>query len=144
MTNRQNSTLKTGEFIDYFSNPKTPRHRQYEAIRAIVLEGESVENAARQFAYKPSTLHSLLRDARAGKVELFPAVQKGPTQKRTPPDVVKAIIALRKEQLSSPDIQDRLNKEGVTISARTVERVLKDAGYGKLKRRTNKHRFSWF
>jgi len=48
------------------------------------------------------------------------------------------VLTLRKQKLSSPDIQQWLEKDKINISARTIERILKDAGFGKLKRRTNK------
>ena len=38
--------------------------------------------------------------------------------------------------LSITDIQQRLNAEKINISSRTVERVLKDAGFNKLARRS--------
>ena len=41
-------------------------------------------------------------------------------------------------RLSSSDIQHRLSEDAIKISSRTVERTLKDSGYGKLKRRTHK------
>lgn len=140
MTNRQNKTLINIEkdLFDYFKNPVSNRQKQYETIRAITIEGASIEDAAKRYGYKASTVYSLLRDARAGKIELFPAVKKGPKQKRTKPDVCDKIIEYRKMRLSASDIQDRLVDDTNKISSRTVERILKDAGYGKLKRRTNK------
>ena len=63
------------------------------AIRAIVLEKQSVEMVAKKYNYKHSTIYALLRDAKARKIELFPVVQKGPQQKRTPSDVQKIIIS---------------------------------------------------
>ena len=140
MANRQNKTLINAEFdvVDYFKNPASPRQKQYEAIRAVVIGGESIEDVAVRYGYKASTVYSQLRDARAGKIKLFPVVKKGPQQKRTNPDVQDKIIAYRKMRLSVFDIQDRLAEDTIIISSRTVERVLKDTGYGKLKRRTNK------
>jgi len=79
----------------------------------------------------------LLRNAKAGKIELFPVIRKGPQQKRTPPDVQDKIIVYRRQGLSTNDIYLRLAETGINISSRTVERVLKDAGFGKLKRRAN-------
>ncbi len=138
--NRHNKTLISPKINlpDYFKNPDSPRQKQYETIRAIALDGEAIETVAKRYGYMPGTVYSLLRDARAGKIELFPAVKKGPQKKRTKPEVQSRIIELRKMNLSTPDIQARLTEESVTISSRTVERILKDAGYGKLKRRTNK------
>jgi len=140
MTNRQNKTLTSTEvdLADYFRNPASSRQKHYEAIRAIAINGESTEGAAKEYGYKASTVYSLLRDARTGKIELFPVVKKGPQQKRTDPDVQDKIIEYRKMGLSTSDIQDRLAEDTIIISSRTVERILKDAGYGKLKRRTNK------
>ncbi|MCP3925817.1 MAG: transposase [Desulfobacterales bacterium] len=140
MTNRQNRTLISTEIDldDYFKKPASPRQKQYEAIRAISIDGESIEDVAKRYGYKAGTVYSLLRDAKAGKIELFPAVKKGPQQKRTDPDVRAKIIEYRKMRLSTPDIQNRLVEDTIKISSRTVERILKDTGYGKLKRRTNK------
>ena len=93
---------------------------------------------AKTFGYKKSTIYSLIRDAKAGKIKLFPIVKKGPQQRRTSLEVQKRIIVLRKQGLSSPDIQGSLAEEGIKRSTKTVERILKDKGFGKLKRRTNK------
>jgi len=139
MTNRQKKTLINSEFnlADYFTNPTTPRQKQYEAIRAIIIDGESVEDVAKRYGYKTATIYSILRDAKAGKVELFPIIKKGPRQKRTDTEVQKKIIEFRKMRLSTPDIQKRLAEDSIQLSSRTAERILKDAGFGKLKRRTN-------
>jgi len=140
MNNRQNSTLNKSDInlADYFKKPGSPRQRQYETIRAIAIDGESIKVVAKRYGYKISTIYSLLRDAKAGKTELFPSIKKGPQKKRTKLKVQMKIIELRKMNLSAPDIQDRLAEESIEISSRTVERILKDAGFGKLKRRTNK------
>ena len=122
----------------YFKKPASPKQKQYEAIRTIVIDGKPIEVAAERYGYKAGTIYSLLRDARAGKIELFPAVKKGPRQKRTNPEIQDKIIEYRKMRLSTPDIQDRLAEETIRISSRTIERILKDAGFRKLQRRTNK------
>ncbi len=123
---------------DYFSNPASQRQKQYEAVRAIIVDGQSVEATARRLDYKTVTVYSLLRDAKAGRIELFPIVKKGPQHKRTASDVQDKVIKLRRKGLSTSDIQKRLSKEDIKISASTVERILKDAGFGKLRRRTNR------
>ena len=140
MTNRQNKTLigTKVDLADYFKNPASPRQKQYETIRAIAIDGESVEDAAKRYGYKASTVYSLLRDAKAGRIKLFPTVKKGPQRRRTNPDVRNKIIEHRKMRLSSPDIQNRLAEDTINISSRTIERILRDAGFEKLKRRTDK------
>ncbi len=126
------------DLLDYFENPPSQRQKQYEAVRAVILEKQTPEAAAKKFGYKVTTIYALVRDAKTGEKQLFPIVKKGPGQRRTPPEIRKKIIALRRQNLSSPDIQRKLGEEGITCSSRTVERILKDAGFGKLKRRTNK------
>ncbi len=94
MTNRHNSTQtnRDSELAHYFNNPTSQRQKQYEVVRALVLEKQSVDAVAKKFGYKTSTIYSLLRDVKAGKIELFPVIHKGPQQKRTSSDVQNKII----------------------------------------------------
>jgi len=126
------------DLTKYFLYPATQRQKQYEAIRAIIIEKKSIESVAENFRYKKNTIYSLIRDAKAGKINLFPDVRKGPAKKQTHPDTQKKVIEFRKQGFSTTDIHCRLEESGINISARTAERILKDAGYGKLKRRNNK------
>jgi transposase len=126
------------DLVDYFNNPISQRQKQYEAVRAVIVDKQPTEEVAKSFGYKIGTLYSLIRDAKAEKIELFPIVKKGPQKRHTSSETQDKIIALRKYGLSTPDIHHSLAEEGIEISARTVERVLKDAGFVKLKRRTNK------
>ena len=130
--------MKNVDLTKYFNNPVTQRQKQYEAIRALVLEKLPVEEVGKRFGYKTSTVYSLLRDVKAGKIELFPVVHKGPQRKQTPSNIQDMMITCRKQGLSATDIHLRLAKDGTNVSARTVERIIKEAGFGKLKRRTNK------
>ena len=122
----------------YFNNPTTQRQKQYDVVRAFVLEKQPVDVVAKKFGYKIGTVHSLLRDAKAGKIDFFPIIHKGPQQKQTSLDVKKKIVAYRQQGLSTINISLCLTEVGVNISTITVELVLKDAGFGKLKRRANK------
>jgi transposase len=139
MNNHQNNTLKDGCFYnsDYFNNPVTKRQKQYEAVRAIIVEGQSIEIVAKRFDYKRNTIYSLVKDFKAGKIELFPNVKKGPKQQKTTQNVQDRIINFRKQGLSTSDIHSNLKEEDINISAITIERILKRAGFVKLKRRTN-------
>lgn len=122
----------------YFTNPISQRQKQYEVVRAIILEQKQVKTVAKKLGYKESTAYALIRDFKNGKIELFPTVKKGPQHRRTSIETQKMIIVLRKKGLSSPDIQNRLGNEGVKCSTRTIERILQDSGFKKLRRRTNK------
>lgn len=119
-----------------FLDPATPNQRRYEAIRAVVIDQIKTELAAKKFGYKESTLYSLIRDARSGKISLFPEIRRGPIGRQTPDYIQQRILDLRKQKLSSEDIRIFLQKEGYKLSARTVERVLNDRGFSRLERRT--------
>lgn len=140
MSNRHNITLNNywSNLVEYFKNPQSPRQKQYEAVRAVVHDKLPMGEVAEQFGYETSTLYSLLRDAKRGRLELFPTVPRGPQEKRTPPEVQQKIVILRRQGLSTDDIHLGLADAGIDISARTVERILKEKGFGKLQRRTNK------
>src|SRR6266540_4343805 len=63
---------------ELFAHPAQPNQRRYEALRAYLYEGASLDQAAGRFGYTPATLNSLARDLRAGKLALFaPAGKPG-------------------------------------------------------------------
>ena len=122
----------------FFDEPVSERQRQYEAVRAFIKEKLSATTVAERFSYKVTTIYTLVRNAKAGKLNLFPCIKKGPSQRRTPNAIQDKIINFRKQNLSSPDIHKHLAKEGIKTSIRTIERILNDMGLPKLKRRTYK------
>jgi len=124
----------------YFLNP-TGKQKQYEALRAIVVDKISYEEASKKFSYTVNTLYTLIGKAKSGKLNLFPEIPLGPRKRRIPDETQNKIIQYRKkESLSTTDIQGKLEDEEIYISDRTIERILKDAGFEKLKRRTYKER----
>ena len=66
-----------------FAQPAQSNQRRYEAVRAYLLEGAPLAQAAARFGYTPSALASLVRDYRAGKLELFAEPRK-PGRKSAP------------------------------------------------------------
>jgi len=140
MYNRQNNTLnKEGvDLLKFFNEPVSERQRHYETIRAFIKERLPAKTVAERFSCKVATVYSLVRDAKAGKLSLFPEVKKGPSQRKTAEAVQDKIIQYRRENLSSPDIHQRLASEGIKTSTSTIERILKDAGFLRLRRRTYK------
>lgn len=121
----------------FFSNPKIPRQKQYEALRSIAVDKLPVERAATRFGYTAGTLYSLLRDFKSGKIVFFPEVSGGPKIRHTPEHIQKLIAEYRKDNVSASDIKIRLQEEGYKTSVRTVERILTDRGYPRLHRRTS-------
>src|SRR6266545_2921040 len=68
---------------ELFAHPAQPNQRRYEALRAYLYEGASLDQAAGRFGYTPATLNSLARDLRAGKLALFAPAGK-PGRKHAP------------------------------------------------------------
>lgn len=120
----------------FFSSPQVPAQRQYEALRAYAMEGLSARQAAERYGFTESSLHALAHDLRAGTLELFSRRITGPKDRRVTPYVRDCIAGLREQGLSTQDIARRLESEGIALHARTVERILKEAGFGKLPRRS--------
>jgi len=120
----------------FFLVPQSPKQRQYEALRAYVIEERPAAEVAQQFGFTEKSLYALAHDLRTGKLKLFPPRPTGPKDRRVTPYVRDKICEWRKNQLSVEDIVERLQQEQIELSPSTVERVLKDFGFGKLTRRT--------
>lgn len=125
----------------FFSNPITPAQKQYEAIRAIIVDELPIDIVAEKFSYSVNTLYSLMRDVRNGKLELFPSRGlRGPKQRQTPDYICSLILSYRKLDLSCNDIAERLQQEGYKVSKSTVGNVIVESQLPKLPRRTNAER----
>lgn len=125
----------------FFSQPVSAPQRQYEAIRSIIVDKLSPLEAADKFNYSVHTLNSIIRDARADKLELFPSRGlRGPKQRQTPDYIQSLVLSYRKLNLSCADIAIRLHQEGYKISKSTVENIVSDAKLPKLPRRANAER----
>ena len=126
--------------LDFFTKTATPRQKQYEAIRAIIVDHLAYHDVAKKFGYKTSSLYTMVTEAKTGKLNLFPEVQLGPRKRHTDDKTQNTIIKLRGANFSVIDIQKKLKSDEIIISARTIERVLADAGFDKLPRRTYQER----
>lgn len=125
------------ELTELFRKNLKPRQKQYEAVRAVAFKEGSIEQIALRFGYAPQSLRNLVNQVRKGEYELLPDIKPGPKSRQTPDEVKKIIVALRKQKrLSSYEIRDELKKQDLALGVRTVERILSDAGFPKLRRRT--------
>jgi len=126
---------------DYFTKDLKPRQRQYEAIRAIAFGEGTIDEIAARFDYSPRSLDTMVSKVINEKHQLFPDVKTGPKGRRSSKQAVKEIIDLRrKKRLSAKEIAEELKKSDDPPCTRTVERILCDAGFSKLCRRTDKER----
>lgn len=119
----------------FFLAPQTPKQRQYEALRAYVVEETPAQEAAQRFGFTEKSLYALAHDLRSGRLDLFPKPFTGPKDRRITPYVRQRVCEWRKQNLSVADIVERLGREDIVSSPSTVERILKDAGFSKLQRR---------
>ena len=129
----------------YFLKPLGARHRQYEALRAVYVEGLSLAQAARQFGFSAGYLKKVRgefhRALQREESYFFPAPKKGRKVGRTTaPSMVEQMVALRKQNHSVPDIQAVLAAQGQTLALTTIDRILKQEGFAPLPKRTRRER----
>jgi transposase len=121
--------------LKFFSKPATARQRQYEAIRAFVVDKTPTKIITKKYGYSINTLYSLMHDFKTGKLTFFKSEFTGPKERKMPEKSRQLVLKLRKENLSAKDIQSSLAPQH-QCSVRTVERILSDANLPKLQRRT--------
>jgi transposase-like protein len=120
---------------ELFARPAGVNQRRYEAVRAYVLEGAPLAEAAAWFGYSPSALASLVRDFRAGKLALF--AEPGRPGRKSAPRKNAArgrVIELRRQGLSVYEISARLAAEGTPLNRTGVGQILAEEGFGRLLR----------
>jgi len=129
------------ELIELFTKNLSAKQKQYEAIRAVAFQEGTIEKIAGQFGYSPQTLRNLINKTRKRELAIFPEVKPGPKGRQTSDEHLDLVIALRRQKkINSYQITNELKAKGISISARTVERILSDAGFPKLRRRTLEER----
>lgn len=122
----------------FFKNPCSKKQKQYEAVRAFAVDKLSAQQVADKFNYKLSSVYTFIKMTKSGEINFFPEPKKGPKQRHFSFEIQKQIFRHRNKNLSHTDICKILNRKGIDISEQTVSRILVDAGFPKLKRRTNK------
>jgi len=124
--------------VDYFRHPQDPGQRQYEALRASFLDRLSARGVAERFQMSPGYVHLLRHRFRRGLVRFTFRPADVPGVRRGTPAAIRArVIELRRQrELSAGQIAEIVEDEGTDISVRTVERILREAGFSKLPRRT--------
>jgi hypothetical protein len=123
---------------EWFTSPEQVNQRRYEALRAYFTEGLTYAAAAGRFGYTRWAMINLVRDHRAGKLELFAAPRKPGPPPGTAPARERArgrVIGLRRQGLSSYEISARLAAEGTPLNRTSVAEILAEEGFGRLLRR---------
>jgi hypothetical protein len=125
---------------DYFLTPSSAQQKQYEALRAYLVEALPATEAAQRFGYSPETLYSLCRELRASRLSFFPPTKPGPKRAPKRDTVRHKVIELRKLNYSVYDIQRILRSEKLSVSHVVIHQILRDEGFAKLPRRRDEER----
>jgi hypothetical protein len=122
---------------EWFTAPEQVNHRRYEALRAYFVEGLTHAQAGERFGYTRWAMVNLVREYRAGRLDLFaPPPRPGPKPGVAPAkDRARGrVIELRREGLSSYEISTRLAAEGTPLNRTGVAEILAEEGFGRLLR----------
>jgi len=120
---------------EFFTAPQQANQRRYEALRAYFVDQVSVAQAGDRAGYTRSTMATLLRDFRAGRVELFaPSGRPGPKSAPAKDRARARVIELRRQGLSTYEISTRLRAEGTPLNRTGVGQILTEEGFGRLLR----------
>lgn len=118
--------------MPYTSNPKLPRLRMLAVD--MVRNGCSVRQVARYTGFYPSTISRWIRRAPDDARRVIPTQSSRPHghPRTLPRTIVDRIVALRLQHRRCAEvIHHLLKQEGITVSLRTVKRVLRRAGLTK-------------
>lgn len=125
----------------HFLEPTNAAHRQYEALRAYVVEGCPGPQVAARFGYTYGSFRVLVHQFRNGPQRcFFAAPDTGPHRAPKKQARRDRVIALRKQNLSIYDISRVLAAEDQPISPVAVAQILKEEGFARLPRRDDQDR----
>ena len=121
----------------WFAAPEQVNHRRYEALRAFFVDGLTHAQAADRFGYTRWAMVNLVREYRAGTLELFAAPRKPGPAPGVAPAKERArgrVIELRRAGLSTYEISTQLGAGGTPLNRTSVAEVLAEEGFGRLLR----------
>jgi hypothetical protein len=125
----------------FFLEPKSSRHRQYEAFRAFFVEGKPSAVAAREFGYTPGSFqvmcHHFRRDS---EPTFFVSPRRGPSAQPKKSVARDQVVQMRKRNHSVYEISEALKRSGHPLSPTAVREVLKREGFAPLPRRLDEER----
>lgn len=123
-----------------FLTPQNSTHRQYEALRAYLVENVPGPEVAKRYGYTPGSLHQLLHQFRCQPTRQFfvESLRSGPGQRVN--TIRQRIVHLRKQNQSVYDICEALKKEDISRTPAAVGKVLREEGFAKLPRRGDDER----
>jgi len=127
----------------FFLAPQFPMQRQYEALRAYLVDEEPSGDVARRFGYSAGTFRVLCHQFRHDpqkRASFFRQPQRGPHSSPARDRVRDLAVAMRKRNLSVYDMQRELAAAGHTISINSLTVLLREEGFSRLPRRADDER----
>ncbi len=120
----------------FFLEPRLPKHRQYEALRAYLVEGRPAQQVARAFGYSLNSFHVLCHHfRRETQPVFFLSPRHGPQTQPKKSAARDLIVQLRKQNHSVYEISQTLKDRHCSLSPTGVREVLKAEGFAPLPRR---------
>ena len=117
---------------EQFARPVEPNQRRYEALRCYFLEGAAAEDVAERFGYTRASVETLVRDYRAGRLELFCSSRPGPRSEPKKDSARKLTLALRREGRSLAEITRALKAAGTPLGRTAIWELVGEEGLGRL------------
>lgn len=125
----------------FFLQPHFPKHRQYEALRAFVVEGRPAKDVARAFGYSLNAFYVLCHHFRRDpRPVFFVSPRHGPQAQPKKSAARQLIVQLRKQNHSVYEISHTLKERQIPLSPTAVREVLRSEGFAALPRRLDEER----
>jgi hypothetical protein len=125
----------------FFLEPRLPKHRQYEALRAYLVEGRPAKDVAHDFGYSLNSFHVLCHHfRREPEPDFFVSPRHGPQAQPKKSAARNLIVQLRKQNHSVYEISQTLKERRCPLSPTAVREVLRTEGFAALPRRLDQER----
>src|SRR3989304_4855458 len=119
----------------FFLQPRAPKQRQYEALRAYFVEQRPPTQVAQDFGYTPGSFHVMCHHFRRDPdPAFFASPRPGPRSQPKKSAARDLIVALRKQNHSIYEISEELKRRSRPLSPTAVREVLKAEGFAALPR----------
>jgi len=125
----------------FFLEPRSPKQRIYEALRAYFVDGRQPKDVARDFGYTVGAFHVMCHHfRRQADPVFFAASRPGPRSQPKKSAARDLIVQLRKLNHSVYEISQILRERNRPLSPTAVREVLKAEGFAPLPRRLDEDR----
>jgi len=125
----------------FFLQPRLPKQRQYEALRAFLVEGRPAKDVARAFGYSLNSFYVLCHHfRREPEPVFFVSPRHGPQAQPKKSAAHDLIVQLRKQNHSVYEISQTLKERHCPLSPTGVREVLRSEGFAALPRRLDEER----